>query len=269
MSSWTSLRVLSSRASSLGRPNERPRTIEASVHSSTRRLYFPSPPTAFKLWTMVLAITKVPPMGSGTEKALTGLKSISLAKPRSPMIEMAWSMPPDIVPTYFSHSRANSAISSLVKLIPLACITARLTAQTSALEDERPDPCGTRPSTTMLMPFWLGHSTSSGVQATFNTGSSQFSFGATSSSLSPFAGAAAGETAGAAAPPSTSMLALGAGSPAPGLALGSVAAAAAAGALASSSALAFFAGGSSPAPAPAACSFSCCFSCLCFCCLRQ
>ena len=41
---------------------------------------------------------------------LTGLKCTSLARPFSPMMEMAWSMPPDSVPTYFSHFAVNSAM---------------------------------------------------------------------------------------------------------------------------------------------------------------
>ena len=42
--------------------------------------------------------------------SLTGLKWTSLARPLSPMMEMAWSMPPDSVPTYFSHLAVNSAM---------------------------------------------------------------------------------------------------------------------------------------------------------------
>ncbi len=36
---------------------------------------------------------------------------MSLATPAWPMMEMAWSMPPDCVPTYFSHSAAKCATS--------------------------------------------------------------------------------------------------------------------------------------------------------------
>ena len=41
----------------------------------------------------------------------TGLKCTSLARPLAPMMEMAWSMPPLSVPTYFSHAAVNAATS--------------------------------------------------------------------------------------------------------------------------------------------------------------
>ena len=44
---------------------------------------------------------------------LTGSKLMSLATPFMPMMEMAWSMPPDCVPTYRSHVHANSATSCI------------------------------------------------------------------------------------------------------------------------------------------------------------
>ena len=44
-------------------------------------------------------------------RARTGLKWTSLASPFWPMMEMAWSMPPDSVPTYFSHAAVNAATS--------------------------------------------------------------------------------------------------------------------------------------------------------------
>ena len=41
----------------------------------------------------------------------TGLNSTSLAMPCWPMMEIAWSMPPDSVPTYFSQDAVNVATS--------------------------------------------------------------------------------------------------------------------------------------------------------------
>lgn len=57
-----------------------------------------------------------PALGLGEKKQaerLTGLKWTSLARPSSPIIEMAWSMPPDSVPTNFSHSAVNCATSCM------------------------------------------------------------------------------------------------------------------------------------------------------------
>ena len=42
---------------------------------------------------------------------LTGLNSTSLAMPGAPMMEIAWSMPPDSVPTYFSQLAVKVATS--------------------------------------------------------------------------------------------------------------------------------------------------------------
>ncbi len=56
----------------------------------------------------------VPRRGSGAPVAAqgrAGLKEMSLATPAWPIMEMAWSMPPDCVPTYFSHSAAKCATS--------------------------------------------------------------------------------------------------------------------------------------------------------------
>ena len=41
----------------------------------------------------------------------TGSKFMSCATPGMPIMEMAWSMPPDWVPTYRSQVHANSATS--------------------------------------------------------------------------------------------------------------------------------------------------------------
>ena len=49
----------------------------------------------------------------------TGLNSTSLAMPFWPMMEMAWSMPPDSVPTYFSQDAVNVA-SSCTDALPWA-----------------------------------------------------------------------------------------------------------------------------------------------------
>lgn len=50
----------------------------------------------------------VPEFGRGGG---TGLNSTSLAMPGAPMMEMAWSMPPDSVPTYFSQLAVKVATS--------------------------------------------------------------------------------------------------------------------------------------------------------------
>ena len=59
--------------------------------------------------------------GAWRAKGLTGLKCTSLARPFSPMIEIAWSMPPDSVPTYFSHFAVNSAMRCAQARPPQTC----------------------------------------------------------------------------------------------------------------------------------------------------
>lgn len=46
-------------------------------------------------------------------RMLTGLNSTSFAMSRAPMMEIAWSMPPDSVPTYFSHTAVKVATSCM------------------------------------------------------------------------------------------------------------------------------------------------------------
>ena len=65
------------------------------------------------------------------------------------MALMAWSMPPDMVPMYSSHTRPPSPSSARVidASQPYARATASSEATVSAEDDETPAPAGTRPST--------------------------------------------------------------------------------------------------------------------------
>ena len=58
-----------------------------------------------------LADCEHPMQDSGGVLKRTGLNSTSIAVPGLAMMEMAWSIPPDSVPTYFSHFAVNVATS--------------------------------------------------------------------------------------------------------------------------------------------------------------
>mmetsp|Transcript_26355 Transcript_26355/g.73650 ORF Transcript_26355/g.73650 Transcript_26355/m.73650 type:complete len:323 (-) Transcript_26355:277-1245(-) len=161
----TSLSVSFCMASSLGRPRRTAMSAEASMHSSTRRLYRPAAVSAFLLTESELATTKQHDGGSGTSWVLTGPNSMSLARPASPITLIAWSIPPDIVPTCCSHFLVNSATSGLENSTPWAAATASAEAHTKADDDERPDPAGTRPSTSTSSPRGAGASRPSSLSA--------------------------------------------------------------------------------------------------------
>ena len=85
--------------------------------------------------------------GSGTFSPRTVRQSMNTAEPRAPNSDANWSMIPVGAPTTSFSARWQARASS-VRLAPSPCrsSSASATAQSSAADDDSPDPVGTTES---------------------------------------------------------------------------------------------------------------------------
>ena len=105
-----------------------------------------------------LEITNLYPSGIATVVDLSsGLNSIYLAHPISPIIEIVWSMPPQAVPTSlspFTTYPVNFFIS-ILSINPLACMANIATHTQKAALELTPASIGTLESINRFIPFGL------------------------------------------------------------------------------------------------------------------
>lgn len=118
----------------------------AKRHSTTLLLYLV--PRVNNLGEAVheLAITRQTESGILTSVTLmAGTKSISLACPISPIMDIVWSMPPQAVPAILSALMVISAslCRVILSLTPLACIVVTAAQTTNAELELSPEAGGT------------------------------------------------------------------------------------------------------------------------------